>query len=199
MQHDLTRPKFLPSFFDALRVTAEKEGLRSVFPTGILVSLVVGGATAYFIPLEFWNNARWDVSTTVYSGLLTFNGLIMALSWSAFSRIYEIIGSPKFGTYLRSKKLLNHYIVYVGFVHAAQILAIILSALGLFTLILDIGNVWLDRSILALMIASTAYAIYRASSTIGVMHDLIWQKSVFDDHQNDGSGQVVPLGRANDH
>ena len=69
MQHDLTRPKFLPSFFDALRVTAEQKGLRSVFPIGILVSLVVGGATAYFVPLEFWNNARWDVSTTVYSGL----------------------------------------------------------------------------------------------------------------------------------
>ena len=178
---DNQRPKFLTSYLEALRESAKLRGWYAVFPIWIVGSLSVGFGVAYFVPTEFWLNSKWDVSTAVYAGILTFNGLVLALSWSAFSKIYEIIGSAGFCGYLKKNNLLNGYILYVGYVNAAQTVAVTVSGAALIVTLLEFGIIWVDKSILAIVIAATIYAIKQASSAISGMHDLIWQKAIFDE------------------
>lgn len=178
---DNHRQAFLTSYLEALRRSAERRSWKAVVPFWIVVSLIVGSAVSYFVPNIFWTEENWEVSATIYSGILTFNGLMLALSWSAFSKIYEIISAPMFSSYLKKHDLLNGYIVYVSYVHMVQIVAVVASALGLVSVLFEIGSIWADRSILALVAASTIYSIKQASSAITGMHDLIWQKAIFDE------------------
>ena len=45
----------------------------------IAAVLSVGFASASYIPLEFWMDRKWDVSTAVFGGSMAFNGLLMSL------------------------------------------------------------------------------------------------------------------------
>ena len=65
-------------------------------------------------------------------------------------------------------------------------------------MLLDLGSVWADKSVLAVVIAATIYAIKQASATIIGMHDLIWQKAIFEEHFIEREGNVVPMERADE-
>lgn len=98
-----------------------------------------------------------------------------------------------------AKKLMNRYIVYIGYVHVAQLAAIITSAAGLLLLLCSIEEVAYNRTAFAVMIAASAYAIVTAARAVEVVHDLIWQKAIFDDFIARQEGKnVVPFGRNND-
>ena len=194
MKNNLERPKFLPSYIKAIGQSAEKRGWLAVIPWGLLVCAGVGVACAYVVPISFWDDVRLDVSTAVYLGLLMLNGLILALSWGAFSRIYESIGAAKFASYLMEKELLNDHIVYNDAVHIAQILAIVSSAAALVVLLVDLPRVIFDQIAFGIMICLSANAIKAAANAVTVMHDLIWQKAIFDKHMEDGEpGRVVNI------
>lgn len=199
MTENLERPKFLPSFFAALSERAEKRTiLRGLIAPGIMVAISAG--VSYFVPDKFWADAKWDVATAVYTGVLTLNGLILALSWSAFSRIYESISATKFCSFLRKNDLLNKYIVSISFIHGLQLLAVVLSAVGLVSVLIDVKYLILDRLFFSAMLFGSIYAIYQAASAVSIMNDLLWQKSIFDEHmENLGNPNVVPMGgRPND-
>src|SRR5438105_1774676 len=124
------RPKFLPSFIGAIQKETEERGWSGVFPF-ILLSCIVAGATiAYTIPGQFWAESKRELSVAVYVGLLTFNGLILALGWTAFSRIYDVLLRGDFGKYLMRNNLLNDYILQITFMHIFQIGSVIVSAVG---------------------------------------------------------------------
>ena len=115
------RPDFLASFFSALAERAEAGSLWKMLAVPVIAG-AISGAAAYYMPAEFWSDQRWDVSATVYTGVLTVNGLILALSWSAFSRIYESISAPKFSAFLRKHGLLNKCIVTVSLITGSSFL-----------------------------------------------------------------------------
>ena len=178
---DGRRQAFLPSYLEALKGSAERRSWRAVVPIWIVACIVVGAIVSAFVPDLFWSDSKWDVSTTVYAGILTFNGLVLALGWAAFAKIYEIICAPHFSSYLKANGLLNGYIMYVSYIHIVQLCAVVVSAAGLISVLLDVGSIWADRAILALSIACTMYSIKQASAAISGMHDLIWQKATFDE------------------
>ena len=189
--HNLERPKFLSSYIKAVGQSADKRGWRAVIPWGLLVSAGVGVACAYVVPISFWDDSRLDVSTAVYLGVLMLDGLILALSWGAFSRIYESISTTKFASYLMEKELLNGYIVYNDAIHIAQILAIVSSAAALVVLLIDLPKVIFDQIAFGIMICLSANAIKAATSAVTVMHNLIWQKAIFDQHMEDRESERV--------
>ena len=55
--------------------------MRSICPKVDCIAAVlsVGFASASYIPLEFWMDRKWDVSTAVFGGSMAFNGLQMSL------------------------------------------------------------------------------------------------------------------------
>ncbi len=197
MTDSLERPKYLTSFFAAMSERSDNGSLWRMFIWPVLCG-GAGGCVAYFVPASFWSDSKWDVAATVYTGVLTLNGLILALSWSAFSRIYESISAPKFCSFLRRHGLLNKYIVTVSSIHGLQLVSILFSGAGLVVLLLDVPYLIVDRVILAFVIAFSVYAIQQASAAVGIMNDLLWQKSIFDESSESGPDpRVVPMNGKN--
>jgi len=193
MTKKFERPDFLPSFLSALAEMAQQKKLWHIVVTPIVAGALGAGA-AYLMPASFWSDDNLGVSATVYTGLLTLNGLILALSLSAFSRIYESISAQMFCAFLRRAQLLNKYIVTMSSVQFLQLFAVIMSATGLIVTLIELKYEIIDRIIFGLMIFASIYAIQKASSAISIMNDLLWQKSIFDEHaQNSGASTIVPL------
>jgi hypothetical protein len=191
---ELERPKFLRSFLSSLTKSVEKRGWRAVVPTWVILALCFGAFFAYVIPRDFWSKERLDVAVVVYIGILTLNGLILALSWSAFSRIHENIMDSPFSAYLLTNALLNDYILYIDFVHIAQLAALIVSFLSLLILLCAFPSDIFDRVAFGILLAASAYAIKQAAAAVKVMHDLVWQKAIFDNHrQNRGSEPAITV------
>jgi len=173
------RPTFLKSLLDSWQLSLSLGRERDLIPFWILGALALGGALVHFMPLTFWAPDQRPTIVSILSAMMTFNGIILALCWSAFGKVYEIIGAGTFAAHLRKHNMLNHYLVFVGYCHLAQVLAISMTAFSIFALWLPLQG-WFVKTIFAGAIASTAYALRQGVATSTVMQDLIWQKSLFD-------------------
>jgi hypothetical protein len=194
MTEELERPKFLPSFFSAMAERAENKTIWRMLLAPIIAAAISAGVS-YYMPAAFWLDDNSGVAATVYTGILTLNGLILALSWSAFSRIYESISAPKFCSFLRRNNLLNKYVVTISFIHGLQLLSIVASASGLIALLVEIPYLIVDRILFGVMGFASIYAIQQAASAVAIMNDLLWQKSIFDEHNEAANNpKVVPMG-----
>jgi hypothetical protein len=192
METEYLRPGFLASYFDAMKQRAREHGWRAIIPYWVIVGGAVGAALAYFQPEEEWKNV--EIIVPVYVGVVTINGLLLALSWSAFSRIHElIVSSAGFSTFLRRANLFNTYIFYIDYVHVAQLLALVISGGALLTCTIhSIPLLW-ARIIFAACVAATIYAIRYAVNAVTVMHDLVWQKSIFEEQEEEAVRKVVKI------
>lgn len=187
---EMKRPTLTQSLLDSWQLTYSNDGAKALVPYWIIVSVFVGGCVSYFLPTTFWDGTKLDVTVSAISGLLTFNGIILALCWSAFAKVYEIIGAGSFCAHLRKHNLLNHYLLFVGYCHSTQILAIVLSAFALIALWLPL-EIWFVKITIAAAIASCVYALRQGVATSSVMQDLIWQKSEFDEHEAKTTKETV--------
>ena len=176
----LEKPTFLKGLIDSWQLTLEHGKARDIIPYWILGSAALGGVAAYNMPALFWTQDKLDAAGGAIGGLLTFNGIVLALCWSAFGKIYEIVGAGAFCAHLRKHKLLNHFLMAVTWCHAAQILAIMCTAFALATLWLPFQP-WFDRVALGAAIATSIYAVRQGFATSQIMQDLIWRKSSFDE------------------
>jgi hypothetical protein len=138
----------------------------------------LGALFAYFLPESYWE--KRDLPTLVAATILTLNGIMLALSWSAFAKIYETIGASGFSLFLREKGLLNSYLFFIRYVHLFQMVALIASAIGLVILqIIDIPIIY-QRMAVALVVGATAYAIKQAAGSVTVMRDVVRHRATFD-------------------
>ena len=176
------RPGLVRSLLASWQLTLDHGKFYHLIPYWIIASVGVGYLVATQMPTSFWGSGQLGVRATILAGLLTFNGIILALCWSAFAKIYEIIGAGAFCAHLRAKSLLSHYLLFVGYCHGSQILAIALTAFSLFSFVLPF-ELWFQKTVLAGAIASSAYALRQGVATSSAMQDLIWRKSVFDERQ----------------
>lgn len=192
--HNADRPKFLPSFLGAIQAEAELSSWWAIIPF-VLLGFTLGAASiAYAVPALFWDESKRELGVAVYVGLLTFNGLILALGWTAFSRIYDVLLRGEFGKYLMQNNLLNDYILQITFMHIFQIGAVIMSAIGLVTILLDDLPLLLSRIVFGAALAFTMYAIKQAVDAVTAMNDLVWQSAFFESHRPVASGSnVVPV------
>jgi hypothetical protein len=169
---------------DLLQRESERSGFWAIVPIKLAVCVGIGCAVGYFVPSDFWSDGRWDISTAVYGGLLTFSGLILALGWSAFSRIYETLFRGDFGAYLYEKNLLNDYLVHISFMHVAQVLSVVFCGVGLVSVLFDSVWSWLDRSIMAAVVAAIVYGLKQSLDAVTMMNDLAWNAAIFERHKN---------------
>jgi hypothetical protein len=189
MGNEYQRPRFLPLLFKTLGGEVDSRGFRAVVPIWIVVCLAIGIGVAFVLPDRFWLNNNLSTSLTLYSVIITINGLILALSWNAFSRIHDsIVSSPGFSLFLREETLLDGYLLYVDYVHAAQLIALFSSFVSVVVLLIDISSIMYDRIVFGASIGLSIYAIKKAVDVVIVMHDLIWHKAIFEegnDNKND--------------
>lgn len=185
------RPNFWSSFFKALSKRADDGELLSFF-IPFLTCPLIATSLVYFIPDSFWSDTNLEISVTVYGAILAFNGLLMALCWSAFSRVYDIILHPKISTILLKHNILNDYIITVEFAHWSQVLASFTTFVGTITVLYsDIFSFFYDRCIFIAASSLTLYAIYQATHIVSVMHDLVWHKSELELNSSDDNDEKI--------
>ena len=132
------------------------------------------------IEASFFYPRRWDVSVAVYSGLLAFNALTMALAWSGIGRVYDTLSSPKFSSFLQHTGVLGRYHFTLGFIHTVQSLAALITIGSMGVLLIGHIGIFWDRVALAATIGATLYALWWAYSAAQVARDLSWHHATFD-------------------
>jgi hypothetical protein len=190
------RPKFLPSFIGAIHAESELRGWWAVVPFVLLICAASAAAVAYFMPPSFWSEEKRELAVAVFSGLLVFNGLVLTLGWTAFSRIYDVLLRAEFGRYLMKNNLFNDYILQIEFMHIGQIGAVIAAGVALIAVLLDkMIPLAIERVVFALTLMLTAYAIKQAVSAVTAMNDLVWQAAFFESNKPAEGGNVTSLER----
>ena len=63
-----SKPKFLTAFFSNVSDAYEDGGWRAIVPWWLLLGLSAGFAVAWFMPVAFWSDDKWDVATTFFTG-----------------------------------------------------------------------------------------------------------------------------------
>jgi hypothetical protein len=191
---DSNRPKFLSSYFKLLSKEAERSGWLSIIPYALVASSVLGAIAAYFIPQSFWADDQWQVSIAVYGAFLTFNGLLLALGWNAFSRMYEILFRGDFGAYLGKNNLLNDYLTHITYINVVQVIAVILSTAGMVLCLFEDVSPIYDRIALGASVAVMVYALKQTLDSLTAMNDLAWQSAYFEiNRPRDANGNVIPF------
>jgi hypothetical protein len=201
METEFTRPKFLASYFEAMKERASKTGWRALVPVWLGVGIGAGFAASWCLPDKLWTDPQnWQVIVGMYAAMVTINGLLLALSWGAFARIHELlVSSAEFAVFLRRAKLFNGYLFYVDWVQAAQLLALIASAGAMFSSIIAVIPVLGHKLILTASIGVSIYAIRYAVNAVTMMHDLVWQRAIFEEQELANKHKVVSFaGRSED-
>jgi hypothetical protein len=172
---------FIESFLRETLDDYKKRGYRAFVPSYLLLALAGAVAVVHYIPGDFYMPLNQDVSATVYSGVLAFNAITLALSWSALGKILETITQKDFCSFLRSSGLLNLYRFYVDMIHGVQVAASVATFAAL--LVLLVGNIVPDivhQSLAVATITLTLYAMRWSHGAVQISNDLIWQYAKFD-------------------
>jgi hypothetical protein len=197
MATEYQRPKFLASYFEAMKVGVQTRGVIAIIPVWLLIGFSAGAASAIPLPSELWTDKQnWQVIVAIYAAMLTVNGLLLALSWGAFSRIHEqLVSTSEFAIFLKRTKLFNNYLFYVDWVHIAQLFALLFCAAAMFSSVIIAIPMSVHKAILGISIGFSIYAIRYAVNAVTMMHDLVWQRAVFEEQEHANPSNVVGLNR----
>jgi len=172
-------PTLIQAWRDDLR-TSWNNHWWHLFPWKIALCGGAGWLLASNIQSAFFFPRRWDVSVAVYSGLLAFNALTMALAWSGIGRVYDTMSAPRFSSFLQYTGVLSKYHFTLGFIHSVQSLAALITIGSMGLLLIGEVDVFWDRVALASTVGATLYALWWAFSAAQVARDLSWHYATFD-------------------
>lgn len=170
------RPSLAESIAVSLKPRAKRVGLLAYIPYIFIGCVAAGAAAGWFLPDDFWKDDKWDVSTAVYGGLLAFNGLMLALGWFAFAKMYEIISTGPMADALRRHGLLGVHLSFIDLSHFFLIFSACASGFGLVTVLIGLP-VWADRIVFALAIAGTTYSLVKAVDATRTVSALVWEQA----------------------
>jgi hypothetical protein len=176
----LKRPSFVEAWLSDLQDDYRRYGLRGLFPKWAVCFLLLGAIAGYFVPRDFGNSR--EVPIALFAGTLTLNGLMLAVSWGAFAKIFEAVAAPSFVSYLRSKGLLSRYFFIVDYIHYTQVLAVATSGLALLATCYGKGVEmhFVNQLSVGAVLATTGYAIRYGIGAVRTMQDVVWYRMQFE-------------------
>jgi hypothetical protein len=179
MAEDHGKPRFIDAWLTDLRDDYRRYGWTKLVPIWVFISLAVGALATWKITARsFWDHP--EISIAFLGVIATINGLLLALSWGSFAKIYEIASVPKFAAYLRRHGLLNTYSFFVDYIHATQVLAVLCAFATLTACVLSDIPIDVRRILLGFTVASSVYAFKYALGAVRIMQDLVWYAAVFE-------------------
>lgn len=183
------RPSFLKAWLEDIQDDVARYGPKKLMPWFFLLCVAVGVAISVLVSRQnFWDKP--ELSTVFFTATITINGLLLALSWGSFAKIYELASEPKLAAFLRKHNHLRRYVFHVDFIHVCQLIALAWSG---WALALSVIGHWphalggamvffaLQKITLAGVIASTIYALRYAIGAVTIMQDLVWDSAYFLD------------------
>lgn len=168
----------------------DKRGFLALVPVALIVSVGCGVLVARFASPTFWDEMQNVIA--FYAAGLAVNAILLAVCWASFARIFETLSDPDFGAWMRLRKLDGYYGWYVDFIHAAQMLAVALMAVGLGASLVSSLPPIVDRVMLGAAIATSVYAARWAAGCVRIMQDLADYRVKF----REASPNVATLSRA---
>lgn len=168
-----------PLFLDQVKASWKQGGFWRVLPWVLGLCVGAGYAVSRFAPAEIFAQAQWGTVTSIYSGVLTFNGITLALTWAAIGKVYETISRGEFSRFLRAAGALDDYQFYIQFMHLIQILAAVSAVVALFVTYMPVPEN-AKRIAMGVVVATTLYAIKWASGSVRVARDLTDHQTTFD-------------------
>jgi hypothetical protein len=185
MANSTKRPSFIEAWLADLQDDVRRYGKRKLVPWAALLSCAIGIGVALLVPEEhFW--VKPEVSVVFFTAAVTINGLLLALSWGSFAKIYELASEPSMAAFLRRHNMLNTYIFHVDFIHYAQVVALSCSGIALILSVVGhlppaisgyVSLLVLQKISLATSIASSIYALKYALGAVHLMQDLVWNSA----------------------
>jgi hypothetical protein len=185
MAKSTQRLSFIEAWLADLQDDVRRYGKRKLIPWAALLSCAMGAGVALLVPDEhFW--AKPEVSVVFFTAAVTINGLLLALSWGSFAKIYELASEPSMAAFLRRHNLLNTYIFHVDFIHYAQVVALSCSGVALILCVIGhlphaisdyVSLLFLQKASLASSVASSIYALKYALGAVHLMQDLVWNSA----------------------
>lgn len=172
-----------PSFSELLRLEIRDDlvrGFSRVIPWLGAGCVAVGAAVAYFAEASLFGATQWGTLASVYGGVVTFNGITLALGWTTIGRVYDTVSKAEFSRFLRASGILNTYLFYISLVHVVQIVGAVAAIGGLVSVFLPLPGP-VDRIVLGTVIATTLYAVRWAAGSARIVKDLSWHYSTFDE------------------
>ncbi|KAB0678047.1 hypothetical protein [Aureimonas leprariae] len=185
-----SRPSLLELWFEALRDDVATKGARAVVPYWLALILGISTCAATLVSQDKVL-AEPSVTATLYGGVLALDALLLALSWSAFSRIYDAMFAPGFYEFLRKHQMLNVYLFHVGYIHASQIAAVLATGLALIVSLITVFPMWMHQVSFASSIFFSIYAIRQATGSVTLMHDIVWYKALYLEERGKDQAQNV--------
>jgi hypothetical protein len=169
-----------------------QRGFGRVVPWLALVCAGVGGGFAYFAQSSLFDVTQWGTLGAIYGGLLTFNGITLALGWTTIGRVYDTVSKAEFSRFLRASGLLNTYLFYISLIHTVQVLSATAAVAGMVSFVLPLPP-FADRTILGGVIATTLYAIRWAAGSARIVKDLAWHYATFDELSPDDRSRLYEV------
>lgn len=188
------RPTLAESIAASVQAEAEDKGFWAFVPYHLIACIAVGAVIGWLMPAEFWSDAKWDVSTAVFGGLLAFNGILLALGWFAFSKIYEIISNNSLGKRLTQHGLLGVHLSFIDYNHIVFVTSALLTGCCLFFVLLEVP-IWADRIALGGALSLTMYSLVKAISATSTMNELVWEQA----HMADATSPALRTVGGNDN
>jgi hypothetical protein len=146
-------------------------------PLASLTCGLIGALVACFANSELWKDIQNAIA--FYAAGLAINAIILAVCWASFARIFDTLGEPEFGGWMRATGMEGYYQFYVDYIQLTQMIAVAAMAGGLITSLLVGVPDWLNRSLFGFAIASSLYAGRWATGCVRVMQELAGHRNTF--------------------
>lgn len=172
-------PPLAVTYIKGLSVSVGTRGWRAYVPMSFLFAVGVAATSFIMVPKAFWEPSNAGNAIMTYGGLLTFSGILLAVGWSSFSKVFEVLGRGNMSRMLKEKGILDVHFMYVSISNLLLIAFAIICAVGLVSL--SIGkDIVLDRIILALMCGTGLMAITATFNMNNFLQRLIWDEIYYD-------------------
>ncbi len=186
-----------PSYFSLLREVIKQEldqhnWYKFVIPWLWSLLGMTSGIIVYLLPSDiFSQSSGW--LTTVYSALLTAQGLLLSLCIFAFSAILNRMTKVEVERFLKVHGLDIHYYFLIQHITIFQMISLCAQLGGLLLSQIVTAIIW-RKIIFFLAVWSFAYAARWAFGTVILIRDLLWytSKALEDQRQR----QIISLEEA---
>ena len=169
------RPKFFLLFLDGLKLDYKAGGLKRIVPFLFGGFIGIGFLIVHYIPATITTTPKEIFP--IIAALITAQGIILAMSMQTSGVILNNISVGNFSLFLKSKGLLEYYMLLVQFIQIIHITS--LSALLATAIISLLGIPLFFKIMLAVSMGLFIYALRWAAGTSVIVRDLIHYRSEF--------------------
>lgn len=154
-----------------------KRGVLSLIPLRMIICGLIGTLASAKLGEKFTNEP--SISVAFYAAVLTLNAILMAVCWGAFAKIFDSITDPKFGQWMRLRKIDSYYEFYIDYIHLAQMIATITAATALTVSVLSGIPYFITALLFGFTIGSTGYAGWWSFGGVRIMQEISEQRAKF--------------------